>query len=49
MNCMLKKFILKQVNKLLDEHKTNIVKTRETVSLWTTRTKKLLSCLESLT
>ena len=47
-NCIIKRFILNQVNKLLDEHKTNIVKTRETVSLWTTRTKRLLSCLESL-
>ena len=49
MNCLLKKFILKTVNKVLDEHKTNIDKTKETVNLWTTRTKRLLECLESLT
>lgn len=49
MNCLLKKFILKTVNKVLDEHKTNIDKTKETVNLWMTRTKRLLECLESLT
>jgi chromosome segregation ATPase len=48
MNCILKKFILKTVNKVLDEHKTNVEKAKATVSTWTTRTKRLLECLESL-
>ena len=48
MNCILKKFLLKTVNKTLESYKDDVVKTRETVSLWTNRTRKLLSCLESL-
>lgn len=48
MNCILKKFLLKTVNKTLESYKDDVVKTRDTVSLWTNRTRKLLSCLESL-
>lgn len=38
MNCMLRKFIIGQVNKVLEERKDSIDKTRETVKLWTDRT-----------
>ena len=48
MNCILKRFILKRLNKLLDEHKEDIGKARDTVGLWLNRTKAVLSRLESL-
>ena len=48
MNCMLRKFILGQVNKVLEERKDSIDKTRETVKLWTDRTQKVLGCLQSI-
>jgi len=48
MNCMLRKFIIGQVNKVLEERKDSIDKTRETVKLWTDRTQKVLGCLQSI-
>ena len=48
MNCILKRFILKRLNKLLDEHKEDMGKARDTVGLWLNRTKAVLSRLESL-
>lgn len=48
MNCILKKFILKRLNKLLDEYKDNVGKARDTVEVWTTRAKRVTTCLESL-
>lgn len=48
MNCVLKKFVVKTINKVLNDYKTNVAASREAVSLWTSRTRKLLECLESL-
>lgn len=48
MNCILKSFILKKLNKLLDEYKSNVSKARDTVDVWTTRAKRVTTCLESL-
>lgn len=48
MNCILKSFILKRLNKLLNEYKDNVGKARNTVNVWTTRAKSITSCLESL-
>lgn len=48
MNCILKRFILKRLNKLLDEHKEDMGKARDTVGLWLNRTKAVLTRLESL-
>ena len=48
MNCILKSFILKKLNKLLDEYKDNVSKARDTVEVWTTRAKRVTTCLESL-
>ena len=48
MNCILKRFILKRLNKLLDEHKEDIGKARDIVGLWLNRTKAVLTRLESL-
>ena len=48
MNCLLKSFILKKLNKLLDEYKSSVTKARDNVDLWTTRAKRVTACLESL-
>ena len=48
MNCLLKSFILKKLNKLLEEYKENVNKARDNVDLWTTRAKRVTACLESL-
>ena len=48
MNCVLKKFVVKTINRVLSDYKTNVAASREAVSLWTSRTRKLLECLESL-
>lgn len=48
MNCILKSFILKKLNKLLEEYKDNIGKARGTVSMWTQRANSVTKCLESL-
>ena len=48
MNCLLKKFILKTVNSTLGNNKASVDKARESVRMWTTRTRKVLECLESL-
>lgn len=48
MNCILKSFILKKLNKLLDEYKSNVSKVRDTVDVWTTRAKRVTTYLESL-
>ena len=47
-NCIIKRFVLKQLNKLLDNNKASVDKARESVRTWTTRTRKILECLESL-
>lgn len=47
-SCIMRKFILKQVNKLLDEYKENVGKARGTVNLWLSRADSLTNCLKSL-
>ena len=47
-SCIMRKFILKQVNKLLDEYKDNVGKARGTVNLWLSRADNLTNCLKSL-
>ena len=48
MNCLLKSFILKQINKLLDQYKDNVGKARGTVNLWLSRADSLMNCLKGL-
>ena len=38
MNCILKKFILKQLNKLLDNYKDDVESSKAKVKLWLDRT-----------
>ena len=48
MNCLLKSFILKQINKLLDQYKDSVGKARGTVNLWLSRADSLTNCLKGL-
>ena len=48
MNCILKSFITKQLNKLLGEYKDNVGKVRGTVNLWLSRADSLTNCLKGL-
>lgn len=48
MNCILKSFILKKLNKLLDERKDDIGKVRSTVNLWLARADSITNCLKDL-
>lgn len=48
MNCILKNFILKKLNKLLDEYKDNVGKARGNVNLWLSRAESLTNCLKGL-
>lgn len=48
MNCFLKGFITKKLNKLLDAQKDGVEKARAQVALWTSRTKAVCAALESL-
>lgn len=45
---MLRKFILGQVNKILDNYKDNVQKSREVVNVWLSRAREVTKCLESL-
>ena len=47
-SCILRSFIVKKLNKLLDEYKENVCKARGTVNLWLTRANDIVKCLESL-
>lgn len=47
-NCIIKKFILSQVNKILSDHKGNVEKTREVVNLWLSRADKVTNVLKGL-
>ena len=47
-NCIIKRFILKQVNKILSDHKGNVTKTREVVNLWLSRADKVTNALKGL-
>lgn len=48
MNCFLKGFITKRLNKLLDGGEDSVRKARENVLLWTGRTEKICAALKSL-
>lgn len=48
MNCILKKFIVKQTNKVLDTYKDDVQKARQNVDVWLSRAKCVVTCLESL-
>lgn len=45
---MLRKFILSQINKVLDNYKDNVQKARENVNVWLKRAKDVTACIESL-
>lgn len=47
-HCIIKRFVLKRLNGLLDDRKESIAKARSTVELWTGRCKSLCGLLESL-
>lgn len=48
MNCFLKSFITKKLNKLLDAQKDGVEKACAQVALWTSRTKAVCAALESM-
>lgn len=48
MNCILRNFLLKQINKVLDNYKDNVQKARAVVDTWLKRAKDVTACLESL-
>ena len=48
MNCFLKGFIIKRLNKLLDGGVDGVKKARENVLLWIGRTEKICAALKSL-
>lgn len=47
-SCIIRKFILKSLNKLLDEHKDNVDKARGNVNLWLSRADSLTNFLKGL-
>lgn len=47
-SCILKRFVLKRLNGLLDAKKDGVEKARAQVALWTSRTKAVCAALESL-
>ena len=48
MNCLLRKFILKQINKLLDDYKDNIGNAKEKVWVWMKRADAINKFLQGL-
>lgn len=48
MNCMLRKFILKKVNEILKEKKTNVESCKKIVDLWQSRVQLVLDSVKSL-
>lgn len=46
--CVVKKIILKKLNKLLKEYDGNIDKAKETIRLWLKRVNLISNCLEKL-
>lgn len=48
MNCLLRKFILKQINKLLDDYKDNISVAKEKVWMWLKRSEAVNKFLRGL-
>lgn len=48
MNCLLKKFVLKQINKLLDDYKENVEVAKGKVWIWLKRSESINEFLQSL-
>lgn len=48
MNCFLKSFITKKLNKLLDEYKDKVQESKKSVDLWLSRAEQITKCLKSL-
>lgn len=48
MNCLLRKFILKQINKLLDDYKDNIGNAKEKVWVWMKRADAINKFMQGL-
>ena len=48
MNCLLKKFILKQINKLLDDYKENVNMAKDKVWVWLKRADAINKFLQGL-
>lgn len=48
MNCLLRKFILKQMNKLLDDYKDNIGNAKEKVWVWMKRADAINKFMQGL-
>lgn len=46
--CLVKRFIVRFINKQLKENAGNISKVKEVVTLWSSRIKRVLFCLECL-
>lgn len=43
----IKRYVISKVNSLLDKHKDNIDKVRDTLTVWVARLEKILSCFKS--
>ena len=48
MNCLFRKFILKQINKLLDDYKDNIGNAKEKVWVWMKRADAINKFMQGL-
>lgn len=48
MNCLLRKFILRQINKLLDDYKDNIGNAKEKVWVWMKRADAINKFMQGL-
>lgn len=48
MNCMLRKFLLKKVNEVLESRKGDIDACKQAVDVWQRRAQVVLDCIKSL-
>ena len=46
--CIIKRVVAKTVNKALKENADNVAKAKEVVTLWSSRIKRVLFCLDCL-
>lgn len=46
--CILRRYILSALNKVLSDHRGNVAKTREVVDLWLSRADKVTNALKGL-
>ena len=46
--CVVKRFIVRFINKQLADNAGNVAKVKEVVTLWSSRIKRVLSCLDGL-